>query len=124
MKNLSIKLKLILLFILIKILPLILILTIVYIGITKLQTYIEESTKYQFNTNKEIILKTADASIEDSIKNLDEKSKVSLERISYEIANKVADFLYERDRDILFLSKIDLNEKILKEFLKVKIEIF
>ncbi|GGD33151.1 hypothetical protein GCM10012288_03880 [Malaciobacter pacificus] len=120
MKNLSIKLKLILLFILIKILPLILILTIVYIGITKLQTYIEESTKYQFNTNKEIILKTADASIEDSIKNLDEKSKVSLERISYEIANKVADFLYERDRDILFLSKIDLNEKILKEFFESK----
>lgn len=120
MKNLSIKLKLILLFILIKVLPLILILTIVYVGITKLQTYIEESTKYQFNTNKEIILKTADASIEDSIKNLNEKSKVSLERISYELANKVADFLYERDKDILFLSKIDLNEKILKEFFTSK----
>jgi HAMP domain-containing protein len=39
-----------------------------------------------------------------------------LEKVSYEIANQVANFLYERDKDILFLSKLELNDKVLKNF--------
>ncbi|QKJ22569.1 ATP-binding protein [Poseidonibacter lekithochrous] len=120
MKNLTIKLKLILLFVLIKILPLLLIAFIAYEGAIKLDEYVQNSTRYLFNKNKEIILNTANASIEDSIKNLDKKSQLSLERLSYELANKVADFLYERDKDILFLSNIDLSQRTLESFYKTK----
>ena len=120
MRNLTIKLKLILLFVLIKILPLLLIAFIAYEGAIKLDEYVQNSTRYLFNKNKEIILNTANASIEDSIKNLDKKSQLSLERLSYELANKVADFLYERDKDILFLSNIDLSQKTLESFYKTK----
>jgi signal transduction histidine kinase/CheY-like chemotaxis protein/HPt (histidine-containing phosphotransfer) domain-containing protein len=120
LKNLSIKIKLILLFIVIKIIPLLLIAYIAYIGVLNLEKYVQNSTRYLFNKNKEIVLNTANASIEDSIKNLDKKSQYAIEKISFEIASKVADFLYERDKDILFLSKIPLNNEILKSFYTTK----
>ena len=116
MKNLSIRIKLIIIFIIIKVIPLLLIAFIVYAGVSKLDSYLTESTNFLFNESKEIITNTANASIEDSIKNLDKKSQESLEKISYEIANQVASFLYERDNDILFLSKLELNEEVLKSF--------
>ncbi|QKF66267.1 two-component system sensor histidine kinase [Arcobacter venerupis] len=116
MRNLSIRIKLIIIFILIKIIPLLLIAYIAYEGVLKLDTYLVKSTKFLFNQSKEIIINTANASTEDSIKNLDKKSQESLEKVTYEIANHVADFLYERDKDILFLSKLNLNQNILQSF--------
>ncbi|NCB11889.1 MAG: sensor histidine kinase, partial [Erysipelotrichia bacterium] len=116
MKNMSIRIKLILLFVIIKVLPLLLIAYIAYKGAIELEKYVQDSTRFLNNQNKEIILNTANASIEDSIKNLDLKSQFTLERFSFEIANQVADFLYERDKDLLFLSKININENILKDF--------
>ena len=116
MKNLTIKFKLILLFIVIKIIPLLLIAYIAYAGAIGLESYVQESTRFLFNKNKEIVLNTANASIEDSIKNLDKKSQYSLERFSFDIANDIAEFLYERDSDILFLSKLDLNSQTIDSF--------
>ena len=120
MKNITIKVKLVLLFILIKIVPLLLIAYIAYEGVLKIDEYLTKSTNYLYNQSKEIIINTANASIEDSIKNLDKKSQESLEKVSYEIANQVANFLYERDKDILFLSKSELNENVLKNFFESK----
>ena len=120
MKNITIRTKLILLFILIKIIPLLIIVYIAYEGVKRLEYYLNDSTKYLFNVNKEIVLNTANASIDDSIKFLDKKSQLSLERLSFEIANKVADFLYERDKDILFLSKLEINQKTLNSFYNAK----
>ena len=116
MKNLSIRIKLIIIFIVIKIFPLLLIAYIAYEGVLKLDGYLTKSTNFLFNQSKEIIINTANASIEDSIKNLDKKSQESLEKVSYEIANQVANFLYERDKDILFLSKLDINYDVLRFF--------
>ena len=123
MKNLSIRIKLIIIFILIKILPLLFIAYIAYEGVLKLDTYLNKSTTFLYNQSKEIIINTANASIEDSIKNLDKKSQDSLEKISYQIANQVAEFLYERDKDLIFLSKLDLNQKVLDSFYDQKIKI-
>ena len=120
MKNLSIKIKLIIIFILIKILPLLLLAYISYEGVKKLELYLNKSTTFLFNQSKEIIINTANASIEDSIVNLDKKSQDSLEKLSYNLANNIADFLYERDKDLLFLSKIDLNQKTLESFYESK----
>ncbi|MDD2886935.1 MAG: ATP-binding protein [Aliarcobacter sp.] len=120
MKNITIKVKLLILFILVKVLPLLLIAYMAYEGVLKLDKYLTKSTNFLFNQSKDIIINTANASIGDSIKNLDKKSQETLEKVSYEIANQVANFLYERDRDILFLSKLDLNDKVLKSFFDSK----
>lgn len=120
MNSLSIKIKLIVIFILIKIIPLLLISYIAYNGALKLDVYLKNSTDYVFSQSKEIIMQTADQSIDDSIKNLDKKSQLSLERLSLEISQKVAQFLYERDEDLLFLSKLDINQNILEKFYESK----
>lgn len=120
MKNMRIKVKLIFLFIVIKVIPLLAISYIAYNGVMKLDLYLNNSTKLLFDQSKNIIQNTANLSIEDSIKNLDKKSQESLEKISYEIANKIAEFLYERDNDILLLSKLELNQKTLEKFYEVK----
>lgn len=120
MKNFSIKFKLVFLFIFIKIIPLLLISYIAYEGAIKLEKYINDSTRFLFNKNKEIVMNTANASIEDSIKFLDKKSQLAIERLSFETAQKVADFLYERDNDLLFLSTIKIDDESLKNFYKNK----
>lgn len=120
MKNLSIKIKLIIIFVLIKIVPLLIISYIAYQGVIQLDKYIHNSTDYLFKESKNIINQTAKASIDDSIKFLDKKSQLSLERLSYEIANNVAQFLYQRDEDLLFLSKVDLNQELLEKFYNSK----
>lgn len=120
MKTITIKTKLVLLFIVIKVIPLLLIAYIAYEGVKQLEEYVNTSTRSLFTENKEIITATADASIEDSIKNLDKKSQTSLEKVSYEMANNVANFLYERDKDILFLSKIPLTQEVLENFYETK----
>ncbi len=120
MKDFSIKAKLILIFVLIKIIPLIVISYIAYEGVLKLDKYLNDSTTLLFSETKKIITNTANESIDDSIKNLDKKSQLSLERLSFEIANNIASFLYQRDEDALFLSKLELNQKVLEEFYKSK----
>jgi signal transduction histidine kinase/DNA-binding response OmpR family regulator len=120
MKNMKIKVKLIFIFIIMKIIPLLAISYIAYDGVMKLELYLNNSTKLLFNQSKDIIQNTANLSIEDSIKNLDKKSQELLEKISYELANKVSEFLYERDKDILLLSKLELNQKTLENFFDAK----
>ena len=116
MKNFSIKAKLILLFILIKVIPLLLLSYIAINGVLLLEKYFKKNTIEVFNTNKDIIRNTANKAIDDSIVMLNKKSQLSLERLSFHIANNVSQFLYERDNDILFLSKLPLNEKIINSF--------
>ncbi|WP_083657227.1 ATP-binding protein [Poseidonibacter parvus] len=120
MSKLTIKIKLILLFIIIKILPLLVMTYISYISIKNLNEYMNKSTTYLSNKSKEIILNTANESINDSITNLNKKSQESLERLTLEIANRVSEFLKQRDSDILFLSKLDITDKTLKEFYNSK----
>ena len=116
MNKLSIRIKLILLFLIIKVLPLIIITYISYSGIKKLDSYVNSSTTYLFNQSKEIIVNTANESINNSIENLNKKSQKSLERLTLEIASRVSEFLKQRDSDILLLSKLDINDNTLQDF--------
>lgn len=116
MNKLSIRIKLILLFLIIKVLPLIIITYISYSGIKKLDSYVNSSTTYLFNQSKEIIVNTANESINNSIENLNKKSQKSLERLTLEIASRVSEFLKQRDSDILLVSKLDINDNTLQDF--------
>ncbi len=113
----KIKAKLILLFIIIKVIPLILILLLSLLGIEKLSEIIEKKAELTLVNSIEVIKETTNLAIKDSIKALDEKSQESLEIITKHIATDVAEFLYQRDNDILFLSNIDnISEQIITTF--------
>ena len=122
MKTFGIKIKLIIIFVIIKVIPLILIAYIAIIGAQNLNKYFNTHTQTLLNQNKEILKNTTSKSIDDSINALDKKSQESLEKLSVTLAVRVADFLYERDNDILFLSKLSLldGEKALNSFYNSK----
>jgi signal transduction histidine kinase len=48
-----------------------------------------------------------EVAIEDSVRALDEKSTEAIELRTMELAGRIADFLYERDKDILLLASIE-----------------
>jgi len=93
---------------------------IAVIGAKSLNSYFSLNTQELFNDSKVIIKNTANTAITDSIKALDKKSQESLEVITKNIASNVAEFLYQRDNDILFLSKLPMNQNTLKSFYENK----
>ena len=125
MNAIGIKLKLIIIFVIMKVIPLIAIAYIAIIGANTLHDYFLSNTKTVFEENKKILQKTANSSVHDIIKSLDHKSQENLEKMSVSLANSVAEFLYERDNDILFLSKLPLksyNQDLLESFSSSKLK--
>ncbi len=116
----SVKLKLIVLFIIIKLIPLLLITYIAIKGSLKLNEYFNSNTKTLYEETKNIIKSTSEEAISNSIKSLDKKSQKNLEKISALLAKNIASFLYERDKDLLFLSQTPINQKILQAFFNSK----
>jgi signal transduction histidine kinase len=123
LKNFGIKLKLIIIFIVIKLIPLFILLYIIFIGINEVKDYYNNNTKTIFKNNKKLLKTTTNNAINDSIVALDKISQESLEKQSVLLAQNIADFLYERDKDILFLSRIFLKnneQQILNSFFQIK----
>jgi nitrogen fixation/metabolism regulation signal transduction histidine kinase len=116
----GIKLKLISFFIVFKIIPLVIIVYITIQGANKLDDYFSKNTKTLFEENKKLLESTAQSTIKDSIVALDKKSQEALEKLSVGLANQVADFLYERDKDILFLSTFEPSQRLLENFYATK----
>lgn len=117
----KIKAKLILLFVLIKVIPLVLILLLSLMGIEKLNKIIDKKAQSTLSNSIDVMKETTNLAIQDSIESLDKKSQESLEVITKNIAGNVAEFLYQRDNDILFLSNIDnISEDIITTFYNSK----
>jgi len=117
----GIKAKLIFLFIVIKVIPLIILLYISILGISQLGSIFKDEASLTLKNSNEVVKKTADVAIQDSIEALDKKSQESIEILTKHIAKDVAEFLYQRNKDIIFLSKLDtLSLDILKNFYNEK----
>ena len=72
----------------------------------------EEMGKRSLQSGKEI----GKQAIEDSVRALDNKSTEAIELRTMELAHRIADFLYERDKDILVLASVKPDPK---KFLKI-----
>ena len=117
MKSLKIRTKLISLFVVIKVIPLIIISYLAYEGIRYLAEIFNQESKTTLEKSYEVVENTANIAVANSIKALDKKSQEALEVLTNNVALDVSSFLYARDKELLFLSKIDnLNEKIIKDF--------
>jgi signal transduction histidine kinase len=120
MKNLGIKAKLILLFVIMKVIPLLIISYIAIVGAKNIGEYFTEDSVKIITSGEKVLKDTANIAISDSIKALDKRSQESIERLTFEIATSVADFLYERDNDLLFLSNTKIDKNILQSFYNSK----
>ncbi len=120
MPKMKIKTKLILTFVTLKLIP---ISIIAYIATTSIQylgkDFSQDSQELLLKTEK-VIQETADIATNDSISALDYKSQMMLEQATVNIAKAVADFLYERDNDVLTLAQLPLNQTVLTQFFQQK----
>ncbi|MDR1695524.1 MAG: response regulator [Endomicrobium sp.] len=97
---LSMQAKLIIIFIIVKVIPLIILVAIAWYQIL-----------YLGNTLKKI-------SVEDATAALNKNAVESIERLTTDTAGDIAGFLYERDIDILFLSKVEPSPEAYKNFVE------
>ena len=89
-QDFNIKIKLIVIFIVIKVIPVLIISSIALFGIRSLFSFFNNSSLSIETTARDVITSTATLAIEDSILALDRKSQNSLEILSIQIAQEVA----------------------------------
>ena len=114
--NYPIKTKLIIIFIIFKILPLFLLSAIAITSFIELEENLHNNSKEIITKSQSSIEKTTNLAISDSIDALDKKSQNTLEFRTFLIANRVAYFLNQRDKEILNLSKQHITQNILQSF--------
>jgi len=112
--------KLITIFIVIKVLPLIALAVFAarQIGVLG-DTFKDKSNEMVANT-KSLVSETGTLATESSIAALDLKSRENIERLTVDIASKVADFLYARDKDIRYVANLPVDESLYRNFLSVR----
>jgi len=117
----SIRTKLIVIFLVVKIVPLMILLLIAWNQFTVLgqdiQLHSSELTSEMTNTLND----TGAMAVEDATVALIANAVEQIERITTDAANAVADFLYQRDNDILFLATLDPNETVYENYLHTRI---
>ncbi|MCL2340413.1 MAG: ATP-binding protein [Proteobacteria bacterium] len=111
--------KLILLFVAIKILPLIGLMFMADYQVKHLGKEFTDKTNEVMRTSQELMSKTGALATESSIRALDLKSREAIERLTVELAQKVAQFLYDRDNTILQAASLPVSEDSYRKYVSV-----
>ncbi len=119
--HLGIRDKLIGIFIVIKVLPLIALALFAARQIGILGDTFKEKSNQIVSSTQALVSQTGTLATESSITALDFKARESIERLTTEIADAVAQFLYARDKDILLAADLPVNEESYRRFLALHI---
>ncbi|MDR1637111.1 MAG: response regulator [Treponema sp.] len=112
--------KLVIIFVIIKVIPLIL-LTITAWGQARLLgEVLSVQTGKLSDAAGAALAETGKIAVNDSIAALNSRTTEELERTSTDMARRVADFLYDRDKDILFLGRTAPSESLYRNFMGTK----
>jgi signal transduction histidine kinase len=115
---LGIRGKLIAIFIAIKVVPLILLCWLAWHQVDSLGRQIEQRTALMVKETRTLMKEVGKKASEDSIRALDVKSREAIERLTTDTARQVADFLYQRDQQILLASQLTPDETRYRQFLR------
>ncbi|MDR2451330.1 MAG: hypothetical protein LBE85_06060, partial [Candidatus Accumulibacter sp.] len=118
--GLSVKVRLILLFILIKVLPLIVLVWIAWGQTQETAARLGEQFDELVETANESIRKVGDMAVDDAVNALDARAREEIERLTTDTARQVADFLYGRDSDILYVASLPPDETAYRNFIERK----
>ena len=114
----GIKAKLIILFVVIKVIPLILLTIIAIRQFYHLGSQLRMNIgDVETEVNKALV-KMGDVAIEDSVETLNNSAISQLERTSTDLANRIAEFLYQRDSDIRYAADIEPTESAYRLFVQ------
>ncbi|GHV52015.1 hypothetical protein FACS1894216_07410 [Synergistales bacterium] len=109
--------KLIILFVIIKVIPLIIMALMAMNQATILGEELSKRSRELAANANAALANTGELAVKNSVKALDDRATESIERLTTDTARDIANFLYERDRDILELAEIPPTEQNLRDFL-------
>jgi signal transduction histidine kinase len=110
--------KLIAIFVVIKVVPLILLCWLAWYEVVHLGQHVGNRTGVMVDETRTLVRDVGKKASEDSILALDVKSREAIERLTTDTARQVADFLYQRDQQVLLASQIAPNATRYLQFLK------
>jgi signal transduction histidine kinase/CheY-like chemotaxis protein/HAMP domain-containing protein len=113
----SIRTRLITVFLVVKIVPIIVLLLIAWSQFTLLGEEIKEHTDELAAEMTQTLEASGDMAVTDASTALNASATEQIERITTDIANDVADFLYSRDEHIRYLSHVEPTEENYAEFM-------
>lgn len=116
LEKMGIRSKLIALFVAIKVIPLVLLAFIAWQGLTALGEEVAQETEALGETVQQTVEGMGKQFSREAEKALDRRAQEELERITTDTARAVADFLYERDADILQAARLEPSENTYKLF--------
>ncbi len=117
-RNMGIRLKLILIFIVIKVIPLILLCWLSWHVVDDLGDWMEGHSTSIIHESSILLQDVGNEATQSSIRALDLKSREAIERLTTDTARQVADFLHQRDQQILLASQIPPDEELYRRFLE------
>ncbi|MDR1934891.1 MAG: hybrid sensor histidine kinase/response regulator, partial [Candidatus Accumulibacter sp.] len=110
----------ILVFIAIKVVPLVLLVWIAWSQTEKTATNLGQHINNLTVMAGKAIHRVGDLAIDDAVNALDARATEEIERLTTDTANRVADFLYDRDADILFAATEAPDETAYRNFVNSK----
>ena len=116
----GIRTKLISLFVLIKVLPLCLLALLAWEGVSHLGNSLSDETDKLAVEVKTTVTEMSSAYSKESVKALDDRAREELERLTTDTARAVADFLYDRDRDVLLAARLEPSKALYQSFLDTR----
>ncbi|MDR1211336.1 MAG: response regulator [Spirochaetaceae bacterium] len=118
--DLGMRAKLIIIFVIIKVIPLLLLTFMAWRQAVHLGDELNRRTQELTVTANKALAETGNMAVEDSVKALNNSATEQIERTSTDTARRVADFLYDRDRDILYAAALEPDEDAYRRFLTYK----
>jgi signal transduction histidine kinase/ActR/RegA family two-component response regulator/HAMP domain-containing protein len=115
--SLNVRTKLIVIFMIIMIVPLLILFFIALLQYRNLGDELYTRSDALKSETYGVVTRMGDVAVEGSVAALDDAATKQLERTSTDIARQIADFLYGRDSDILYVSYLEPDEAAYRLFL-------
>ncbi len=116
-ERLGIRGKLILIFVAIKVVPLVLLAGYAWQAAQGLGEGVSSRGVEMADAMRDTQRQTGKMAIDDAVRALDERSREAIEALTTSLARQVADFLHERDADVLRAADLEPSEKEYQRFL-------
>ena len=114
----GIRTKLIALFVLIKVVPLVLLAALAWEGVTHLGSSLSDETDKLADDVRQTVNDMGTTFSKESVKALDNRAREELERLTTDTARAVADFLHDRDRDVLLAARMEPTSNVYQAFME------
>ncbi|MCL1836578.1 MAG: ATP-binding protein [Treponema sp.] len=118
--GLNMRAKLIIIFVLITVIPLVALTLVAFNQFDYLGTELKHSVGAMRDEANDALTTMGHIAVGDSVESLNNSAISQLERTSTDLANRIADFLYQRDNDILYAAGIEPGENSYRHFLEHK----